>query len=202
MDQADTGRLHGRLGRRLSPDGRHKPARALAAAGTLTMNGTPVLETALLAMRPLGTDHLPDMVELYADPTVTRFLLPLDEARHRRRLEENELSWASRGFGRAALYERSGGRFVGRGGLQYWPQFDEIEVGWALRSDAWGRGYATDSGRAWIQWGFAHLDVAYITANIDPANVASRRVAERLGMSALREETFHGRRVTVHAVYR
>lgn len=173
-------------------------------ARELSVNGVPpaVLDTGLLTMRPLTLAHVDDMVALYADPRVTRFLLPLDEAGIRRRLEENERSWAERGYGRVAMFERSTGRFVGRGGLQYWPQFDEVEVGWALRGDAWGRGYATDAGRAWVDWGFAHLAVGHITANIDPANGASVRVAQRLGMAPLREDVFHGRAVVVYAVRR
>jgi RimJ/RimL family protein N-acetyltransferase len=153
-------------------------------------------------MRPLTVGNLADLIALYEDPRVTRFLLPLDEAAHLRRLEETEASWASRGFGRVGLYERESGRFVGRGGLHYWPQFDEVEVGWALRADAWGRGYATDAGGAWIQWGFAHLDVPYLTANIAPGNVASLYVARRLGMSPLRTDIFHGNKVIVYATVR
>ncbi len=153
-------------------------------------------------MRPLTVANLADLVALYEDGRVARFLLPLDEEGQRRRLEETEASWAHRGYGRVGLYERSTGRFVGRGGLHYWPQFGEVEVGWALRADAWGRGYATDSARAWIDWGFAHLPVGYITANIDPDNTASLRVAGRLGMSPLREDILHGRSVVVYALQR
>ncbi|MGH9057480.1 MAG: GNAT family N-acetyltransferase [Acidimicrobiales bacterium] len=162
----------------------------------------PVLQTGLLVMRPLNAANLADMIALYQDVRVTRFLMPLDEGAHRKRLAEAETSWSERGFGPVGLYERATGRFVGRGGLHHWPQFEEVEVGWVLRLDAWGRGYATDSGRAWIAWGFAHTDCDYITANIDPANVASVRVARRLGMSELREDVFHGRDVVVHAVTR
>jgi RimJ/RimL family protein N-acetyltransferase len=160
------------------------------------------LETELLSMRPLTIGNLPDLIALYADPRVTRFLQPLHEAAHLRRLEDAEASWASRGFGRVGLYERQSGRFVGRGGLHYWPQFDEVEVGWALRADAWGRGYATDAGHAWLQWGFTRLDVPYITAYIDPDNQASRNVARRLGMSPLRTDIFHDNEVIVYAASR
>jgi RimJ/RimL family protein N-acetyltransferase len=161
-----------------------------------------VLDTDLLHMTPLSLVHLADMVALYQDPEVTRFLAPLDEAGHRARLRESERSWRERGYGRAALYERSTGHFVGRGGLTYWPQFDEVELGWALHSDARGRGYATDSARAWMDWAFANTSLAYVTANIDPANTASLGVAGRLGMAPLREDTFGGRSVVVFAAWR
>lgn len=87
-----------------------------------------------------------------------------------------------------AIVERASGRFVGRSGLNYWPQFDETEVGWVLRPDAWGRGFATEAGRACLEWGFTHLDLPYLTAMIRPENHPSIRVAERLGMRPLRSD--------------
>jgi RimJ/RimL family protein N-acetyltransferase len=153
-------------------------------------------------MRPLTRGYVADLVDLYSDPGVTRFLTPLDEAGHLRRCLEAEEMWACRGYGRVAFHEKVSGRFVGRGGLQYWPGFDEVEVTWALRRDAWGQGLATEAGDAWVRWGLEHLDVPYITALIAPENTGSRGVAERLGMSVLRTDTQHGREVLVYALFR
>jgi len=161
-----------------------------------------VLSTERLLMRPLTAAYLPDMLDLYSDPEVVRFLKPLDEAGHLRRLRETEEMWTSRGYGRAAVHDRATGRFLGRGGLHYWPQFDEVEVGWVLRADAWGRGWATEAGRAWAQWAFEHLDVPYVTACIAPDNRASRAVAERLGMQVIRHDVLHEREVLVFALRR
>lgn len=161
-----------------------------------------VLRTARLEMRRLTRAYLPQMQALYADPRVTGFLVPLDEAGHLRRLAETEQMWATRGLGRVAVHERDGGRFLGRGGLHHWAQFDEVEVGWALRADAQGSGFATEAARAWVEWGLARLDVPYVTAYIAPDNTASRAVAGRLGMSVLRSDTFHGREVLVYARHR
>ena len=158
-----------------------------------------VLVTPRLAMRPLTRNYVADLVDLYADPGVTAFLKPLDEAGHLRRCLEAEDMWATRGYGRAAFHDRASGRFVGRGGLQYWPAFDEVEVTWALRRDVWGRGLATEAGEAWVRWGLERLEVPYITALIAPENTGSRAVAERLGMSVLRTDTQHGREVLVYA---
>lgn len=161
-----------------------------------------VLSTARLVMRPLTVAYLPDMLDLYSDPQVIRFLKPLDEAGHLSRLRETEEMWASRAYGRVAVHDRGTGRFLGRGGLHHWPQFDEVEVGWALRVDAWGHGYATEASGAWVRWAFEHLDVPYATACIDPENAGSLAVADRLGMSVLRQDRLHGRAVTVFAAHR
>ena len=161
-----------------------------------------VLTTPRLVMRPLGPEHLPDLRALYADPEVGRFLKPLDDAGHLRRIEEATRMWATRGHGRVAVVERRTGRFLGRSGLQHWPQHDEVEVTWALRRDAWGHGYATEAGAAWVRWGFEHLQVPYLTAYIAPENTSSRSVAERLGMSVLRPDVHHDLPVLVYAVRR
>lgn len=166
------------------------------------MDGDVVVCTPRLAMRPLTAAYLPEMLDLYSDPEVTRFLKPLDEAGHLGRLRETEQMWASRGYGRVAIHERDTGRFLGRGGLHYWDQFGEVEVGWVLRADAQGRGYATEAGRAWVRWAFEHLPVPYVTACISPDNQASRAVADRLGMSVIRADQLHGREVLVFAVHR
>jgi RimJ/RimL family protein N-acetyltransferase len=159
-----------------------------------------VLATPRLLMRPLTRDYVADLLDLYADPGVARFLTPLDEAGHLQRCLEAEEAWVSRGYGRAAFHDRASGRFVGRGGLQYWPQFDEVEVTWALRRDSWGQGLATEAGGAWMRWGLENLDVPYITALIAPENTGSLAVAERLGMSVLRTDTQHARQVLVYAL--
>jgi RimJ/RimL family protein N-acetyltransferase len=166
------------------------------------VQGEVELTTERLAMRPLSSAYLPDMLELYSDPRVTRFLLPMNEAGHLGRLRDSEAMWETRGFGRVAIHDRADGRFLGRGGLHYWPQFDEVEVGWVLRADVQGCGFATEAGAAWLRWGLTHLDVPYVTAYIAPENQASVSVARRLGMSALRADTFHGREVLVFALHR
>ena len=99
-----------------------------------------------------------------------------------------------------AILERESGAFIGRCGFKHWPQFGETELGWALRRDAWGKGYATEAGRACIEWGFAELDVPYLTAMIHPRNARSIRVAERLGFEPLREDLLLGDPVTVYAL--
>ena len=71
-----------------------------------------------------------------------------------------------------------------------------------LRRDAWGNGYATEAARACLGWSFAELDVPYLTATINPDNVRSTRVAERLGMTPLREDVPLGDPVVVYSLDR
>jgi RimJ/RimL family protein N-acetyltransferase len=160
-----------------------------------------MIETARLSLRPLGIVDLEHVVAMHADPEVARFN-PLTTELAPERLRSNELQWAERGHGLFAVRDRTTGTFIGRVGLTYWPQFDETEVGWTLRRDAWGLGYATEAATACIEWGFARLPVPYLTAMIRPDNDRSQRVARRLGFSPLRDDELLGAAVTVYATTR
>jgi RimJ/RimL family protein N-acetyltransferase len=161
-----------------------------------------VIETHRLVLRPLGLADIDEFAALHDDPEVTRFVRRLErpEAEERLRLAERE--WLERGHGMFAVLDGASGRFLGRVGLKYWPQFDETEVGWVLRRNAWGHGYATEAARACLDWGFSSLDVPYLTAMIQPENDASIRVARRLGMAPLRSDVLDGVAVVVFSLSR
>jgi RimJ/RimL family protein N-acetyltransferase len=161
-----------------------------------------VIETERLILRPLAVADLDEYLALHDDPEVTRFIHGVERPEAEQRLRDNELEWDERGYGRFAVLVRPSGRFLGRSGLKYWPQFDETEVGWTLRRAAWGRGLATEAARACVDWGFEAFGLPYLTAMVHPQNAASIRVAEHLGMSLLRDDILLEDAVRVFALYR
>ncbi len=164
--------------------------------------GRDVIETHRLLLRPVSQGDLDDLAELYGDPEVTRFVSRLDRSQTQDHLRRAERSWQERGHGTFAVLDGASGRFVGRVSLRYWGQFDETEVGWVLRRDAWNHGYATEAGHACLDWAFTHLAIPYLTAMVHPDNVRSSRVAERLGMQPLRMDVLLGEPVRVYAITR
>jgi RimJ/RimL family protein N-acetyltransferase len=79
------------------------------------------------------------------------------------------------------------------------PRHRRAEVGYALRSDHWGRGLASEAVSLAIDWALRTLDLHRVEADIDPRNEASRRVLERLGFRSegvLRERFFVGDEAT------
>jgi len=160
------------------------------------------IETDRLLLRPLAINDLDEFVAMHAMPEVAQTMGPFDRDAAAARLERNEREWQERGYGLVALLERGTGRFVGRSGLKYWPQFDEAEVGWVLRADAWGHGFATEAGRACLDWGFRAFEFPYITAMITPENARSIAVATRLGMRPVREDHLVDLPVVVYAIER
>ncbi len=160
------------------------------------------IETERLIMRPASADDVEDLVALHEDPLVREVFGAPTRAEIEEWVGRAEDEWAERGYGRMTLLDRRGGAFLGRCGLKWWPEFGEVEVGWVLAPGARGRGLATEAGRACLEWAFADLDVPYVTAYIAPTNSNSIAVAERLGMTPLREDVLHDVAIVVYAVRR
>jgi RimJ/RimL family protein N-acetyltransferase len=161
-----------------------------------------LIETDRLVLRPLVSDDIDEFAEMHAAPEVVATMGRFGRQRSLERLEDNEREWRDRGHGLMAVLERASGRFAGRSGLKYWPEFDEVEVGWVLHPAYWGRGFATEAGRACLEWGFRALDVPYFTAMIVPDNARSIAVAERLGMRRVRSDVLADLPVTVYSIER
>ena len=161
-----------------------------------------MIDTERLWLRRAEPGDLEEFVALHADPEVTQFVRPLKRAEAKDRLRKDEQEWRQRGHGLFIIVDRASGAFLGRTGLKYWPQFDETEVGWILKRDAWGHGYATEAARACIAWGFENLEVPYLTSMINPANVRSIHVAKRLELTPGRDDVLLGDPVQVYMAER
>jgi len=149
-----------------------------------------MLSTDRLLLPPITLEHTADLVALYADPEVARYvggatLTPQTIALQAARLADE---WRERGYGQSAVLDRETGAFLGRVGLHYWPGWDEVELGYVLAAHAQHRGIAAEAGEAWIGWARASLDRDHLTAVIDPRNAASIGLARRLGFSLDRDD--------------
>jgi RimJ/RimL family protein N-acetyltransferase len=87
-----------------------------------------------------------------------------------------------------ALERKSDGAFLGFCGLKVanvpgTPVDGEVEIGWRLREDAWGHGYAREAAEASLDWAWANLDRDRVVSFTIPANTASWGLMERLGMT-------------------
>ena len=117
-----------------------------------------------------------------------------------------EEAWRQQGVGLWVVHE-TGGRFVGRAGLQTVPgdvaaalgDPRAVELLYALVPEAWGKGYATEIGAALLRIAFSRLRLGNVVAYTLPHNVRSRHVLEKLGMSYDRD-LMHEQRP--HVLYR
>jgi RimJ/RimL family protein N-acetyltransferase len=115
------------------------------------------------------------------------------------------LEWETRGWSQWAAIEKESSTLIGFIGLNppaFLPEvMPAVEVGWRLDPDYWGRGLATEGGRAAIDAGFEVLGLDEIVSIYEPENVASGRVMEHLGMVHDRD-TVHPERGLPLRVYK
>ena len=110
--------------------------------------------------------------------------------------------WTLRGYGTWAVEETATGAMVGRIGLHNPEGWPGLEVGWTLARSVWGLGYATEGGRASIEFAWNELGADRVISIIDPENKRSIAVAERLGETYDRAYRLRGRPVSIYRIDR
>lgn len=163
-----------------------------------------MIETERLVLRMFRESDTDAYAEMVADPEVMRFLggTPVSRPEAWRNMAMIAGHWHLRGYGMWAVEEKESGEMVGRVGCWYPEGWPGLEVGWTLLRRFWGRGYATEAARASINYAFTALDQTRVISLIDPENVNSIRVAERLGEKPAGEWQVHGTQVIIYAVGR
>jgi [ribosomal protein S5]-alanine N-acetyltransferase len=153
------------------------------------------LETERLVLRPLALSDLDDMASLLGDAeALTLWGDPLDRDGARGWIERNLARYDVDGIGRCAIILRETGELVGDCGLirTVVEGTAETELGWIVRRSFWGQGIATEAGAAWRDYALDVLRLGRIVSMISQSNIASRRVAEKLGMTVEREALWGG----------
>lgn len=141
-----------------------------------------------------------DSFALWSDPSVTRFIggRPFSEEEVWIRLLRYAGSWAQLGFGFWAVFAADTGAFVGEVGFADYRRdlqpsiHGTPEIGWALMPAAQGRGIATEAVRAAVAWGDDKFADPRTVCIIDPGNLPSLRVAEKLGYRAILQTVYKG----------
>ena len=158
--------------------------------------------TARLRFREMAEADLDVMAGLLGDPEVMRFYpRPKTRAEALDWVRWNQGNYQRDGYG-LWIVETHDGTFVGDCGLT-WQTVGEgryLEVGYHVVSALQGRGYATEAASAGVGLAMGEIGVAHVIAIIHPANRASRRVAEKLGMVVEQQTEAHGGPVVVYGL--
>jgi RimJ/RimL family protein N-acetyltransferase len=174
----------------------------LARTGDTILPMPPPGPTARLSFREMTPDDLDVMADLLGDPEVMAFYShPKSRAETLRWIDWNQRLYRERGFGLWLIELRETGGFVGDCGLT--PQVvdgkPEIEVGYHVRRPMQGRGLATEAAAASRDYAREVLGLTRLVAIIDPGNVPSQRLAEKIGLALEKETDWAGKRVRIHA---
>lgn len=151
------------------------------------------LESERLLVRRFTLDDLDDLAALLGDAAVTEHLGGVkDRAAAESTLRTRGLDYydVHPGLGMWATIARASGRFVGFHVLNHIHGEPDIQVGYALRREAWGQGYATEMAVRLMRYGFDDLRLPVICAITNRANVASQQVLRKAGLERRGERSF------------
>ena len=169
------------------------------------MTSTWQLQTDRLRLRPYRPDDVTPMFAVFGDREVMRFSqsggdpsVEVTAARIQKLIDHQ----AKFGFSLWVVEDRATGEILGDCGLKCLEDGPEIEVGYRFGKAHWGRGYATEAAAASVQYGFNTLALPRIVAVVDPVNVASCRVIEKIGLPYQHQAHYYGRQLNYYAADR
>jgi RimJ/RimL family protein N-acetyltransferase len=158
-----------------------------------------IFRTERLLLREWRDSDREPMARINRDPRVTEFLNQRADGRSLRAFDAWLAShWERFGFGVWAVEAQTKpmrGVLLGFTGIAY-PEFlpavaARAELGWRLASGAWGQGFATEAATAARDDAFLRLALPEVISLIDPRNVRSQRVAQKVGLTNTGESVFN-----------
>ncbi len=153
------------------------------------------LETERLLLRPMEMGDLGAFAAVVGDPYAMRFYpRPFDRSMARAWIERTQERYERDGFGLLSVIERATGEMIGDCGpaVQQTGHGTFVELGWHIRLDRQGNGFATEAGRACRDEAWQVLDVDRLISIIRPENVPSWSVARSLGFKPWRGDVRAG----------
>lgn len=169
--------------------------------------GPVIIETERLLLREWQLEDAEEFSAIAADPRVVRFItggtpVPLEQVRDQ--IARLVALQESHGWTRWALQLRDPQPADPAGvigfcgpGCTFAP---DVEVGWWLHADLWGRGLATEAGLAAVRHGFEVVGFDRLICCVSPENLASRAVARKVGFRPVDRFDFHGVTLIRHAL--
>ncbi|WP_412755913.1 GNAT family N-acetyltransferase [Legionella bozemanae] len=153
------------------------------------------IETERLTLRPFTLDDLDRFSLICADPEVMRFIgtgKPLDRETVKQQMMSWIASYKEKGFGLLALTQKDNKKLLGFCGLLQQTVDGElyIELGYRLERNSWSKGIATEAAKAIRDYAFKQLGLAHLISIIQIDNVASKKVAQKVGMDHLKRTYF------------
>jgi len=158
-----------------------------------------IIETKRLFLRPITEADVKDFFELDSNPNVHIYLgnKPVKTIIESEAMVADILEqYKTNGLGRLAIIEKSTQEFIGWSGLKYEEnlrkEFKYYDIGYRLKENFWGKGYATEAALASLNYGFKDLKLNEIGAAADVNHIASNTILKKIGMQHLGNFTFEG----------
>lgn len=152
-----------------------------------------LIETPRLYLREFELSDARDMFELNSDKEVIKYTGDDHFSLESEALNfiKNYDHYKTHGFGRWAVILKENNKFIGWNGLKL-NEDNDIDIGFRFFKEYWGRGFASESAKAVLDYGLNVLKIEYIVGRAAPENIASVRVLEKLGMKFIKQGSCHG----------
>lgn len=174
----------------------HGQARFILIIGKSAIMTIPTIQTERLLLRAFTDTDTDRMFDILSGKDVLRYFPPnpnpITRERAQKMITRILAHWEERSYGLWAVTIAKSGQLLGRCGLQYIPETNEVEVDFILDRDFWGHGYATEAGVAALKFGFDNLEVSEIIGLVHPDNIASQRVLQKIGMQYIETKEYFG----------
>lgn len=143
-----------------------------------------IIETERCYLRELSVDDAQHFFDLNSDNDVIQYTgdVAFQNVTEARSFLENYNQYKLYDYGRWAVIDKNNGEFLGWCGLKYSPDLNEVDLGFRFFKKYWNQGYATETAKACIDYGFRDLQLTKIVGRAMEANVASVKVLEKAGM--------------------
>ncbi|MGH1336142.1 MAG: GNAT family N-acetyltransferase [Aureispira sp.] len=163
-----------------------------------------LIETPRLILRALEKTDVLGLFELDSQPKVHEFIgtPPLTKPEQALAIiKVLQQQYQENGIGRYAVIDKASNNFLGWCGLKLWRtplngQINFYELGYRFIPKYWGKGYATESAQAWVNYGFDNFQIEALYAITDPLNVNSKKVLQKVGFTETEEIDWEGEPVS------
>jgi ribosomal-protein-alanine N-acetyltransferase len=161
-----------------------------------------ILETDRLQLREFNFLDAENFFLLNLDPEVLRYTgdVAFENIEEAETFLRNYAEYQTNGYGRLAVIDKNSGVFLGWCGLKFTPGKNETDIGFRFLQKHWNKGYATESAKACLDYGFSKLRLQNIIARAMTANKASVKVLEKIGMLYEKPFEFDGHAGVIYKI--
>jgi [ribosomal protein S5]-alanine N-acetyltransferase len=148
------------------------------------MHGQDFLETERTILRRLTSDDAEDFYALNLDLEVLKYTgdFPFESVEASKDFLSKYDQYEKYGVGRLAVIVKSTSKFIGWCGIKYNPDKDEYDIGFRFFKDYWNKGFATETAKRCLDFGFNELGINRIVGRAMKDNLTSIKVLEKIGM--------------------
>ncbi|HIC8643118.1 GNAT family N-acetyltransferase [Elizabethkingia meningoseptica] len=161
-----------------------------------------ILETDRLLLRELNVEDAIHFYELNLNPVVIQYTgnNAFNDVNDAKNFLENYNDYKENGYGRWAVIEKSNNSFLGWCGLKYNKNSEETDIGFRFFEHYWNKGFATESAKACIDYGFNTLHLKTIIGRAMKENIASVKVLEKIGLEYSKDFNFDGHQGLIYKI--